>query len=64
MDRLASPGSFSAKYCRMGMPSLRQLLTTEKMAAIFGPAPFASQVRPVPPPNRDSTGILPVSVKN
>jgi hypothetical protein len=32
------PGSTSARYLRMGTASLRQLSTTEKMAAILGPA--------------------------
>ena len=38
MERLASPGRTSPRYFRMGMLSRRQLSTTEKMAAIFGPA--------------------------
>jgi len=32
------PGSTSARYGRIGTPSLRQLSTIEKMAAILGPA--------------------------
>lgn len=48
MERSAIPGSTSARYLRMGMPSLRQLSTIEKMAAILGPAsllPKCSQLR-------------------
>ena len=38
MERLASLGRISARYSRMGRPSLRQLSTMEKMAATLGPA--------------------------
>src|SRR5580704_17442500 len=48
MERLARPGSISARYWRIGTPSLRQLSTMLKMAAILGPAsllPMCSQFR-------------------
>jgi hypothetical protein len=38
MERVGSPGRTSPRYLRMGMLRRRQLSTTEKMAAIFGPA--------------------------
>lgn len=47
MDRLASPGSTEARYVRMGTPRRRQLSTTEKIAAILGPASLLPQVQPV-----------------
>jgi len=48
MERSARPGSTSARYFRMKAPSLRQLSTIEKIAAILGPAsllPKCSQLR-------------------
>ena len=38
MDRFARPGSTEARYSRNGIPSRRQLSTTDRMAAALGPA--------------------------
>lgn len=38
MERLLSPGSTAARYSRTGICIRRQLSTTERIAAILGPA--------------------------
>jgi hypothetical protein len=48
----------------MGRPSLRQLSTIERMAAILAPCFLAAEVDPVSAAYGDSPDILPMSVKN
>jgi hypothetical protein len=60
MDVLERPGKMLERYVRAGILSLRQLSTTERIAAIFGPAcglPMCSQFFRPRATGREESGI-------